>query len=91
LFLVADLRSKKSFDRDGLFMGEGDSKALSLGMIIAITLATAVALGLVFGLIGGMLGLPSGITGGVVGALAGGIAAFLMSRRRAALDQQHKN
>lgn len=59
-------------------------------MIIAILVGVAIASGLLFGLIGELLGLSPSIRTGGIGVSVGIAAAFLIVRRRAAIDE-HQN
>ena len=69
-------------------MSEENTKVLGWGMIIAIMVGVALATGLLLGLLGELLRLPPGWTKGGIGATVGVVGAFLIMRRRAALDRQ---
>lgn len=58
--------------------------------IIAILIGVAIAGGLLLGLIGELFGLSPSIRTGGIGVSVGIAAAFLIARRRAAIDK-HKN
>ena len=69
-------------------MMENNTKVLGWGVIIAIMVGVGVVAGLLLSLMSRTLGLSVGTTTGGVGACVGVVGAFLIARRRAALDQQ---
>lgn len=63
---------------------------MSWAKIIGILLVVALAAGLTMGLLGELLGVNAGATGGGIGGATGITAAYLISKRRAALAAQRK-
>jgi len=63
---------------------------MSWAKIIGILLAVALVAGLIMGLLGEVLDLNAGGTGGGIGGATGITAAYLITRRRAALAAQQR-
>ena len=69
-------------------MSENNTKVLGWGAIIAIMIVVAVVMGVLLGLMNKLFGLSQRWTTSGVGAAVGIVGAFLIARRRAALDQR---
>ncbi len=69
-------------------MSETNTKVLSWGVIIAIMIGVGLVVGLLLGVLGNTLGLSTTATSAGIGGSIGVVGAILISRRRAALNQQ---
>lgn len=67
---------------------EENMKILSWWMIILILVGVALVSGLLFGLLGDLLGLSPSMKSGGMAACVGVAAAFLITRRRVAVNEQ---
>ena len=63
-------------------------KMLSWWMIILVLVGVALLSGLLFGLLGDLLGLSPSVKSSGIGLSVGVVAAFLIVRRRAAVNEQ---
>ena len=68
--------------------GKAADAPMGWGKIVVILLGVALVAGLVMGLVGELLGLSGGATGGGIGGATGVTAAYLIMRRKAALEAQ---
>lgn len=64
-------------------------KILQWWMIILVLVVVAAVSGLLFGLLGDLLGLSPGMKSSGIGISVGIVAAFLIVRRRAAINEQN--
>lgn len=64
-------------------------KIISWWTIIAILIGVAIVSGLFFGLVGDLLGLSSSMKSGGMAGSVGIVAAILITRRRAAINDQN--
>lgn len=71
-------------------MENNKAKAPGWGMIILILIGVGIVTGLVLGLLKQFFGLSSTVAGGGIGAAIGITAAFLLTKRQSA-GQQNKN
>ena len=67
---------------------ENNAKVLGWGTIIAVMVGVGLVAGILLGLLSGTLGLSPTMTTGGVGVSIGVVGAFLITRRRAALERQ---